>query len=862
LKRKIFSVLFALVLALSLAGLLAVTPVSSPFVSEAEASPGALNVKLPSQVTTDGGHYLGSFSLDGSQIVYTGAGGSIWVMNVDGTGKTRVGTVTGSRPKWAPDGRISYASGNDLKICNTDGTGEETVVTVLDWSRGDTVTTSGIHSHDWIEVEGTYKLAIASSTGCSTIYVADVDFSSIPLAEGAFTRITNGSTTAYAPAWSPDGTQVACAYGASSVTQIGVFAADGSTMDTPTLLGVAGHSDYPDWGSNNKIAYHDIATKELYVMESDGSNITKYSSGPVAMVAWSPDCSQIVYVSGFGGDVYVIDYPCFAGIQLAIDAAADNDTINVAAGTYAEHLFIEGFDGLTLQSVDGAENTIINAAQTGDGPPPPWGENCGTSPGIIVINSTDVTIDGFTIKDVILDTETGELCQYTTDPYLMNSILVYGSSDCTIENNILDNFYYGIHLCGEANFGEPYARPCNNNRILNNKLYGHDVAWLGIVLYDWNVGPQENNIITGNIIEGCYISISVGYNAANTLVKGNTITGSPDLVDYYPEYTYQEPPEELNNGIGIKLTGDGETTEGVTGHTVEANDISDCDIGVELRTFDVKITGNNVQTCRIGIGVNDDLHPVTGNELHLNNIVSNTEYGIKNLSSTPIDATNNWWGNASGPADPARHETTGYEAYGDAVSTNVDYEPWLLEEVQSGVTPTTYDKTLALKDGWTLISTDKEVTTGTTWVTPILAYKYTPSGGFMEATLADLQPVNALYVKTDGGGGVGINYPADADPVVNSKDLEAGWNLISSASSTVGTRAVLSPLRYVQVGTQQGVGLTTLVSQGNYNQFSNSFYLATLTDADWTALDDVTLEPFDGYWAYMNAAKTFSVIPD
>ena len=162
-----------------------------------------------------------------------------------------------------------------------------------------------------------------------------------------------------------------------------------------------------------------------------------------------------------------------------------------------------------------------------------------------------------------------------------------------------------------------------------------------------------------------------------------------------------------------------------------------------------------------------------------------------------------------------------------------------------------------MKEGWTLVSTDKAVASAV-WEGKTLAYKYTPAG-FVDATLADLESLTAIYVKTDSGGGVGFDY-AEVAPAVYAKELEAGWNLISIPSKNATTGAILSPLRYVTIGTQQGIGLATLVGQGDYNQFSDSFYLATLTDADWGAL--VPLDSFDGYWAYMNAAKTFEVIPD
>ncbi|MDZ4230757.1 MAG: hypothetical protein U1B77_02940, partial [Dehalococcoidales bacterium] len=221
-----------------------------------------------------------------------------------------------------------------------------------------------------------------------------------------------------------------------------------------------------------------------------------------------------------------------------------------------------------------------------------------------------------------------------------------------------------------------------------------------------------------------------------------------------------------------------------------------------------------------------------------------------------IDAETNWCGNANVRIDA----TEAYTSYGDAVSSYVDYEPWLLAEVEEGVTPTTYEKTLALKDGWTLVSPDKEVTTGTDW-TATVAYKYTAGTGYAQVTLAtQLTSVDAYYLKTDGGGGVGINY-STAAPGVVTKTLGEGWNIISAAGET-DAYTLLSQLRNVTIGTQQGVGITNLVSQGNYNQFTESLSVPLATDGDWDDWGGDILSQFDGYWVYMNAGKTFGVIPD
>jgi hypothetical protein len=168
-----------------------------------------------------------------------------------------------------------------------------------------------------------------------------------------------------------------------------------------------------------------------------------------------------------------------------------------------------------------------------------------------------------------------------------------------------------------------------------------------------------------------------------------------------------------------------------------------------------------------------------------------------------------------------------------------------------------YDRILTLHtNGWTLISTDNYTNSSTSAFEGVtLAYKYGATG-FLSATIADLAPVEAIYVKTTGAGLVGLSY-STAAPGASTKDLVAGWNLVSSATAT-DAGIVLSPLRYVTIGTVQGVGLATLVSQGSYNLNTGDWYIDATT---WTNLTGNTMSPFDGYWVYMNAAKSFGVIP-
>jgi len=356
---------------------------------------------------------------------------------------------------------------------------------------------------------------------------------------------------------------------------------------------------------------------------------------------------------------------------------------------------------------------------------------------------------------------------------------------------------------------------------------------------DWSaiyVPSGTGVVIANNSIDGAGIdpvaNLTVGI---HTLYGGSAdITAQDNTITNVRMGIY-------NQGAEMLITGN--TIDGATSTNPH------CGIGVDT-SLGTEIIENDIINNDIGIEVFQ-----TGVVAHYNNLCGNTEYGI--WSAGPVvDAVNNYWCHPSGPSHSP--------GYGDKIGGEVLYDPWLLEPVVPGAPlPTTFEKTLTLNIGWTLVSTDNWIDpANTVGVGVILAYNYIPDDGWVEVTPAALVPVDALYVKTEVGGALGIIY-SGGYPAPSSKDLKAGWNLISSATATIGNaRAVLSPLRYIDVGEEQGVGLATLVSQGNYNQHTESFTLATFGALDWLALGKTTLNPFDGYWVYLNADKSFGVIPE
>ena len=62
-----------------------------------------------------------------------------------------------------------------------------------------------------------------------------------------------------------------------------------------------------------------------------------------------------------------------------------------------------------------------------------------------------------------------------------------------------------------------------------------------------------------------------------------------------------------------------------------------------------------------------------------NNITENT-YGLRSISSTPIEARNNWWGDVSGPYHPDLNP----DGQGNPVSGDVRFDPWLTSPVKIG----------------------------------------------------------------------------------------------------------------------------------------------------------------------------------
>ena len=191
----------------------------------------------------------------------------------------------------------------------------------------------------------------------------------------------------------------------------------------------------------------------------------------------------IFWVESFGHIIHVGPLHKVKSIRTAIRIANNGDTILVTAGIYKEG------------------NLIISKQLTfiGDKYPIIDGQN---KYEVFSIKASKVVIDGFKIYH----SGTSNLDDYA-------GIKVYDSREVTIQNNILDDTYFGIYL--------QYAKRCviKNNRL---KAYNKEEQQSGNGIHCWK---SDSLSITGNTVDGHRDGIYFEF-VTNSFIKTNTTSNN------------------------------------------------------------------------------------------------------------------------------------------------------------------------------------------------------------------------------------------------------------------------------------------------------------------------------------------------
>ena len=236
--------------------------------------------------------------------------------------------------------------------------------------------------------------------------------------------------------------------------------------------------------------------------------------------------------------------------------------------------------------------------------------------------------------------------------------------------------------------------------------------------------------------------------------------------------------------------------------------------------------------------------------IHQNEIVHNggTGDGVTAQDGAGVDAAYNYWGAASGP-----------EGSGADVSSNVDFEPWLLE-----ADGTEYEETVSLTGGdWSLVSAPESVEASNVVVDNGSDAKHfvydTEASQFNSVDSVDSNPLSATFVYSSDASGVGLNY---SDSSSASKDVAKGWNVISSTQD-IKLRDALSPV---------AGSLNSFFAPADYNDEKLGGLYTDLGDRSSEVVDASSLDylqdqfgssqkvsRYDGYWVKASGSSTLEL---
>ena len=334
----------------------------------------------------------------------------------------------------------------------------------------------------------------------------------------------------------------------------------------------------------------------------------------------------------------------YSTIREAIENATEGDTIRVWEGEYNERVVVS--KTLTLIG-NGSDSTVID-----------WN---GTA-SLVIINADWVNFTGFGIRGHFIQWASG--IEITSDHTMISEnsvsnltkgIILNGAKDTIISHNEVWDIDPGFGYVSDA----IYLWGADRNLIANNYLHH---AKRGIYVHTYS----DDTIILNNTVEHMELNgIQSGQHCVRISNNSCRYCGAYGLT-YRSGSTMIDNNTFTNNHDGVSISsGDNLLFENNT-CADNTNDGLTFDSGGNGRYFNNVITNNTR-----GVNATDR----TGrNEFQYNQIYGNSKYGFDKDGPGDINATHNWWGDPTGP----KHWSN-WEAFGDNVSDNVVFDPWLTE---------------------------------------------------------------------------------------------------------------------------------------------------------------------------------------
>ena len=396
--------------------------------------------------------------------------------------------------------------------------------------------------------------------------------------------------------------------------------------------------------------------------EASGTSVT---TGPSSMgvnnnppdTVWVDDD----YCDGCANDGHTWGYDAFNTIQAGINAVTSGGTVNVGPGTYTPAATIQVNKTVTIL---GPQANMDPRPGGGTTRVPSAGAEAVVDGGagglgrIFYIDADNVVINGLEVKSGMADmirqsnAHSGTAVRYNIihDGRGDEGVQLAKCTSCVMEYN----YVYDIVTPGDAlNFADSSNCAIHYNEVRhigseNAAIYVYgstDITIEGNLVYD----------ITQN--DGIKLGDKNGADAGRTggSILDNVVHGTKqDGISVYMSDTLVEGNEVYNS---TSENGAIYVAWGVSNVTIRSNHVHD----------------NALNTAKWGdpggimLGTAVNAATVT---VHNNCITGNSPNGVTNKATGSLDAENNWWGASDGPSGSG-------PGSGDAVSANVDYDPWL-----------------------------------------------------------------------------------------------------------------------------------------------------------------------------------------
>ena len=499
----------------------------------------------------------------------------------------------------------------------------------------------------------------------------------------------------------------------------------------------------------------------------------------VGLVIPTPVLAKVIEVPG--------DYPT---IQAAINAASDGDTIVVAAGLYKENVVID--KSLTLEGVQaGVDARTRSGAETIIEPDP---DETGIS--IVTADGRVVVIDGLTVQNA--HNGIGNPNPVMAADTIVENVRVLNSDNfaisVTFTMRITVEYCYVEGATDAINTGALEPFPPTVATFRNNEIVD---AEFGIT------GYLEDSLIEGNLVRD-FAAAGTGISGQflNTEIKNNTVTG-------------------YSKGAGLSFP------------SHYGRDLSE----------NVKVEHNAFIENNLGIYVFDTQTTLTGITVNFNDIAGNSQYGVWNEGGQTLNATENWWGDDSGPDGQG-------PGNGDAISSKVLYSPWHGAEV--GTEPMTWgvDTTSSIQDaidasasGDSIMVMEGEYEGG---LDIDKALTLRSAGGYEVTTIGGSISIE-LDAETASVGGEDAGFTIDAHggdfaiqlSIDNGSQVTISHSILTGATDGITTRS----------GLLDGSALTvedTLIHGNDYG-----IYLESVTGGSTVHINSDRLTGNDNYGLYV-----------